>query len=116
MDISQIKARPIELPLKHPATGEPVGLTLTLVSRDSEEFRVSIAMSSFVQIDGRPRDMAIQAACACITAWTWADDANWNGEKHECTSENKLTVLRAAPWILNQINQAFADNARFFEN
>lgn len=54
-------------------------------------------------------EQQLQVIAGCVKSWTLRD-----GDKPiDCTKDNVLKVLRAAPWIRGQIEAAMADPARF---
>lgn len=56
-------------------------------------------------------DNRVEVAVAAITGWEGWESG---GQPLACTPENADALLRQAPWILEQVEQAIEGHARFF--
>lgn len=63
-------------------------------------------------LDGDQLDQqALELVAACITAW---DGFTANGEAYPLTKPNAVQLLRAFPWIRQQVEAAMNDHSLFF--
>lgn len=129
MDLSKVveydEAFPVEI--KHRSTGEPVGLTIHVVSFDSvdaqkaerkvqavkmrEQFKAAEKGADPTAIDFTEvqYDALVAKAIAAVKAWEWADGLTWNGNAPpKCDDAGKRDVLLHpnAGWILDQVINA----------
>lgn len=123
MDLSTIETRERRVSLTHPATGEPLGLHVTLRPTDHEEVekvrrrnlnkRLASRNSRITaeQAEAQAKDVLI----AAVADWEWDEGASFNGEQLECTEENVRKVLSVKP-IRDQIDQELGDEAAFFQS
>lgn len=106
----------------HPATDEPVGLSIRVVGPDSDIAR----KADRAMVSRRVKARRVQQLTAeelleeariklahCTIAWEGMAD---KGQPLELTFENAAEVYRRAPWIMEQVAAAAGDRARFFEN
>jgi len=109
-----------------PATSEPSGLSVTLRHKTSPEVRaVDRKWSSFMlkgrrlsveQLEARQTDTVI----AHIAGWTWGNDPNGepfalDGYTDEFTELNVRRVLKAYPWIRDQVDSQANVEADFYK-
>ncbi len=122
MDILDIKPSTITLDIKHPATGDPVGISLELQSLSSPDCKaVERQIRNKALRSGRNglTADAVEAnttalLCAATVGWIWADGVTLNGEANPaCTAENKAALFKQA-WLASQVDEALGDDAAFF--
>jgi hypothetical protein len=123
MDIGSIKASTFSLEIKHPSTGESVGLTVELVSPTDDRFKRIERKVTDVAMKKRARGKTFTAdeleenrnalIASTIVGWKWSKDGSFGGEKLEFNSSNVAKVL-AVDWIRGQIDEALAEPANFF--
>lgn len=143
MDLLTLQPNTLSVDLKHPATGEPLGVTVELRSLESDEVKaVERQLKNKALKGGRNTvtaekidDNTIALLSAAIVSWTWAkpiligekkdadgklvppvygDEPSLGGDKKPaCTDANKRKLL-AVPAIAKQIDQALGDEAAFF--
>lgn len=112
---------PVEL--KHPATGQPLGITITVASYESERVKaVARAMGNkaLLQQKRNPRkadtveaieERTFEIACAAIVSW---EGLELDGKPLPFTRENARTVLERYPEIAEQVDTVASDRAAFF--
>jgi hypothetical protein len=127
-DLSQITSGKNVVEIRHPATAEPIGLSITMRHSESpevkavarkqlnENLRLRGKMPSAEKVEANKLDLLT----AATESWTWGkdangEDANWGGEQLECTPANVRRILREAPWIKAQLDDGFGDEAAFFQ-
>ena len=122
MDILSIKPNTISLDLKHPGTGAPLGVTLELVSMDSDEVKAvtrqianaNLRAKQAVQTAEKAEGHVVAILSAAIVGWTWSAAATLDGEaKPALNAENKRKLL-SVPSISKQVDQALGNEADFF--
>lgn len=127
MDLSSIKSQDTTaVEILHPASGAPVGITVTVASMDSERARAVEKTQRNARIQkltrGGRRNAALTAdelekdgldlLVHCTVSW---DGVTENGQALECTPENVRRVYTSYPWLREQVDQAVADRANFFK-
>lgn len=122
MDISSITPSTNELNILHPATSEPIGLTISLLPLTSppvrdvqrritnESLRTRGKGFTSEKLDANRLDILI----AATQGFKWEGDANWNGEKPEATPQLVRKIYKEVPWIREQVDNALNDEAAFF--
>lgn len=110
--------REFPLPLKHPVTNKPIGVTFTVKHRDCEAAQAAsnaqleagfARAASGEKLD--PKQAAKEATsrglrilAACVTGWDWGE-YDFKGEALEFSLENVTRVLSEAHWIHDQVDE-----------
>jgi hypothetical protein len=111
---------PTVVELKHPSTGEPLGMTITIASRYSEVYedylytKVQERMDSG---DAEGKKMGLKELqeetrkmCANLTLdWT----IKFDGKKPKLTADKALEIYSKLKWIVPQIEEALAAKEDF---
>lgn len=122
MDILAIKPSTISVDIKHPATGNPIGLVIECVSMESDEVKVverrikAQALKARGQMTPETIDsnaMALRAAA--IVGWAWDDALTLGALSNPPLTDANKAALLAVPWIAKQVDQALGDEAAFFQ-
>lgn len=124
LTLADLAAKPLELELKHPSSGEPLGMFVTIVGKNSTQFRnkfydiIELAQAQ-AKDDGasntqRNRIAEVQAAeliAECIIGWS--DNEFFGGEY---SIERAFDIVSKAEfkWVKDQIDTAIADEGIFF--
>lgn len=120
---SQRQEDGVPVEIKHPVTGQGLGITVTVASYESERVKaVARAMGNkaLLQQKRNPRkadtveaveERTLEIAIAAIVGW---DGVELEGKKLPFTRENARTVLERYPFIAEQIDAVAADRAAFF--
>lgn len=122
-DISSIVAAPRTVDIKHPATGEPIGLKVTLRPDSSDEVQaakrklINERLQRDVKVTAERlennRNLLLESA---VSGWEWEGDLTFDGSKPEFTSANLRKVLKKLHWVRDQIDAELGNDAAFFEN
>ena len=122
-DISSIVAAARTVEIKHPATGEPIGLKVTVLP-DSDA-KVKAARRKWLN-ERLQRGMKITAEKleaqqltiieAAVGDWEWEGELTFHGEKPAFTEGNLRKVLKELPWVKTQLDEELGDEAAFFQN
>lgn len=125
MDFSKLKYSEIVLDIKNPATGENLGLSVTLVSPDDDRVKKVklqndnerlVLLRRGKDFDAKKVDENVnKMLAACVTGWVWGDEAEYNGVKLDFTTENVMLLLKELPWFKKQIEAVVVDDANFFQ-
>lgn len=123
-DISEINYVEKTIEIAHPATKEPLGVSVTIMSPDDprlertktkimdERLALEAKGKNFkAEQINKNRDMILFRA---MTAWKWDGDTSFEGEKPELTQVNALKVFAKLPWFRSQIDEAFSELESFF--
>lgn len=125
-----------KLVLNHPGTGDPTDVYITVLGRDSTEYRRLAAEQQRRRLNklaktGRLRldqddDLdkdAVALLAACTKGWgttaealpegARADVLTYHGEDLPCTRENAARVYTEQPWLREQVEAAVTDRANF---
>jgi hypothetical protein len=122
MDILDIKPTTVFLDLKHPHSGEPVGIRVELQSLSSPAVRaVEKRIQNKALRSGRNGMNADKVErntheilSAAIVGWEFAEGVTLGGKKNPpCTEETKLEFVKHA-WIAKQLDDRLGDDADFF--
>lgn len=126
MDVSALFKETTTVQVKHPQSGEPIGITVELHSPDSDVVKAvqrkwqNRAMKK--RGEGFTADdidaQAVETLCASIATWEWAEGLDWQGEKPDDSHAFKKRVLSSpsGAFIFRQIDKALADESLFFAN
>lgn len=123
MDIASLTPSNYMLELKHPGTGEPIGLTVELASVYDKRFKSTERRVTDAALKKRARGKVFTAdevegnrdalIKSVIIGWKWAKDGSFGGEKLEFNSGN-VDKLLGVEWIRVQIDDALAEPSNFF--
>jgi len=121
-DISSIVAAPRVVDIKHPATGEPIGLKVTLlpVSDSKVQSAQRRLINDRLQRHDKPtaekmEQNKLALLEAAVSDWTWEGDLTFEGGKPEFTPSDLRKVLKKLPWVRDQIDIELGNEAAFFE-
>lgn len=120
-----------EVSIYNPATNEDLGLFITVLGRDSDEFqKVSRAQqkkrmekmskggfrNANVPIESVEAD-GIQLLAAVTISWRHGDKqtVTLDGKELACTKDNAATLYERFPWIKEQVDTAVGDRANFIK-
>lgn len=113
----------IALEIKHPVSGQPIGLTIKLLGYESETVKALQRKAANERIRN-PRHVVtaeeiesrtIRMQAATIKGWAFAEGFTLDGKVPECNPTEAERLLRRFPFIAKQVDDAAADQARFLE-
>lgn len=96
MDLATITPKGRWVELTYPGTKNNVGLSVYVESQYSAEAQTK--QTELAQLRAAGEDVTNQrlfneVAIAAVTDWKWAKNADFDGQKLECTPENKQKVF-----------------------
>lgn len=116
--LADLGATSVAYELKHPKTGEPLGVTIDVTGSDTVEFR-ELAKSQIIRSAARPAGQDLNERMAddeallmtCIRGWS--DDEFFGGP---FSKEAALAIVRnpAYSWLREQVNAFTNDRKNFF--
>ena len=124
-DILSIQPVLRTLIVKHPGTGEPVGLEIDFRSLDSDEVQAVERTLKTKALRGGRNTTTVDkledgeyAILHAVTAgWRWSNGMTLGGDKNpKLTRENTEKLYRSAAWIKKQLNLEIGNEADFFLN
>ncbi|MFN4160641.1 MAG: hypothetical protein ACK4FW_01435 [Stenotrophomonas sp.] len=120
-DLSNIVAAERGVDIKHPSTGEPVGLRLTLLPETHPKVREASRKALNDRLQGKGKVTAekieenrLTMLVASVGGWEWQGEATFKGEKPEFTDATLRKVIEHLPWMQEQIDQELGDRSEFF--
>lgn len=122
MDILSIQPGTLSVDIKHPATGEPIGLSVQCVSLEDDRVKaVERQIKNKALRSGRSNvtaekieDNTIDLLSAAIVGWTWAEGLALGEMKNPPLNKPNLVKMLSVSWIAKQIDTALGDEAAFF--
>lgn len=119
-----------DVKIYHPGTLTDLGITITVLGKDSDEFQAVSRKQNKKRLDrltkGGFRGMVnlpqeekekddIALLSACTKSWRTGDDNTilLKGEKLECNAQNAALVYTDFPWLRDQVDTAIGDRANF---
>jgi hypothetical protein len=122
VDILSIKPETLDIEIRHPATGAPIGLTISCVSMESDEVKAverkikTRALKNRGQINADILEAnTIALLSAAIVGWLWAPDLTLGTLSDPPLTDANKSALLAVPWISKQIDAALGDDSAFFQ-
>lgn len=137
LDLAQACDNPYEFELEHPATGDGLGIFLSVVGAESATFQAFVraegnkARRRRMESERRGKDepvtieaeesALISAVSACLTGWRTVTDGKsepvivWGDRRLEFTADNARDVLRHFRWMVPQVNKATGDLTHFIK-
>lgn len=108
-----------ELELTSPATGDPLGVYLTLAGVDSRAWRAASAELAEKRLKKRGvsaediRGDGIEILSRCTLAWR---NVMVDGRELPCTPENARALYQRFPWIFEQADRFASDRASYLRD
>ncbi len=123
MDISTLVAAPRVVDIKHPATGAPIGLKVTLRPDSAPEVLAEKRklLNERLRHDvkataERLEENSLTLLGAAVAGWEWEGDLTFEGSKPDFTPANLRKVLVKLRWVREQLDDEFGEDAAFFES
>lgn len=129
-DISAIKSTERTIDILHPATGEPIGVRVTLVSIDDDRLtkirRAITDQRMRLEQKGKPfkaeeiEENANNLLFAAIVDWEWysltesGERTTFHDEIPDFNRRNFNAIIGELPWFKKQINEAVGEESAFF--
>ena len=114
-----------DVQIYHPGTNEDLGITITILGKDSDEFqKVSRAQSkkrmarlakgggfrtNAISVEEIDRD-GLELLAACTKSWS---GVIIEGKAVDCSKDNAIDLYERFPWIKEQVDTAMGDRANF---
>jgi hypothetical protein len=127
LDLSSLKEEAsaiedgVEVKITHPVTGEETGMIVTVASYESSAVRSVQRRIANSAMKKRKKGMptaedaeegTYAIAAAAVLGWSGVTE---DGEPLEFTKSNVIKVLKAWPFIAEQIDEVADDRANFFK-
>lgn len=126
MEICDLKPVERMVEIKHPSTGEELGITVTLVSLNDPRMSTLKRRIRVQALERERRGKNINVdevekneldlLVGALTGWSWKGDATFHNEKPAFNEENVKKVFKELPWFKEQIAEALGDEKGFFQN
>lgn len=129
MDIGKVAPTNVFHKVRHPGTGEFVGLTVELRSINSDEVkkiqrtvtdqRLKLSAKGKTFTAEQVEANRFRLLVAVVAGWEWSADANgepgtWNGEALVFTSAN-VKIILSADWLADQLDEALGVERDFYK-
>ena len=133
MDISDIKTVDRTVEIRHPKSGEPLGIRLKIMSLDDERLapmkRKLLDRRLYLEARGKTfkadeiEENKINLMIAAITDWEWykpegaTEAPSFHGEADpDFNRKNVAAILTELPWFAEQVGEAAGETESFFDN
>lgn len=126
MELCELKPVERAVEIKHPSTGDELGITVTLVSMSDPRMSAIKRRFQVQRLEQERRRKAITVdeieknttdlLVASMTGWVWKGDATFHGEKPAFNEEKIKEIFKELPWFKDQIAEALEDEKSFFQN
>lgn len=114
----------IEVDIKHPDTGEPIGLKILVAGPDSERQRKARQKMLNARIRARRMTPLTAAEQEVETAkilaestisWEWSNGLSFNGSVPDLDVETAASLYKKLPFVREQVDLAAADRGGFMK-
>jgi hypothetical protein len=121
-ELKQSQEDGIEVVIKHPESGEPIGLKVLVAGPDSERQRKARQRAQNARIRARRMTPLSAAEQETETAkilgestisWEWSNGLTFNGAVPDLDVETAASLYRKLPFVREQIDMAAADRGGF---
>lgn len=140
MELATLKPQERTIEIKHPSTGENLGVRVRIMSMDDDRLKTIKREITDQRLKLEQRNKAFKAddieangrrlLFKATLGWEWYNptgsegdegysvDAmpSFNGEVPEYNQRNFVDVVSAIPWFAKQINEELDDEKAFFDN
>ena len=107
----------------HPSTGAPLGITIKVISPDSEKYRKLSNRTRNRSINAVKKgknsltaemmdENAMELLVGSVLSW---EGVTWAGQVMECNEVNVRSVFTKFPWIKEQVDEFLGDRANFIK-
>ena len=124
MDISTLKPSERLIQIKHPKSGEDLGITVTVMSIDDERMKGTMRRIRDRNRSQEAKGKAIkseeweettnQLVFSAMTGWEWAEGVDFKGKKPEFSRAMVFMVFTELPWFRDQIDEVLGDEKGFY--
>lgn len=125
MDISTLKPSERVVEILNPATGEELGIKVSVLSVNDpelkrikrkftdERLRLESKGKTFkaVDIESNEDELLFSA----MKGWVWEKDTSFKGEKPDFNRKNVFAVFEELPWFRTQVAVAVGEEEAFFQ-
>lgn len=126
MELCEVKPVERAVEIKHPSTGDELGITVTLMSMNDPRMSAIKRRFQVQRLEQERRRKAITVdeieknttdlLVASMTGWVWKGDTTFHGEKPAFNEEKIKEIFKELPWFKDQITEALEDEKSFFQN
>lgn len=127
MDISVIKSSERIIEILHPASKEPLGIRVTLMSLDDERMKKikRSILDRRLHLEARAKHFKAEEIednrnaliFSAMTGWEfYGEDATFKGEKPVFNRKNVYAVFDELEWFRDQLDEEIGDTKAFFDN
>jgi len=139
LDLTAAADTPVEIEIKHPVSGDGLGVFVSVVGAESATFQTYLrAQANAARRKAfeasrkgkqdepttveQDEDDIIRAVAACMTGWRTVVDGIsqpaivWDGRSLEFSEHNACLWLKQFRWVRGQINEATADMGNFIKD
>jgi len=122
MNIFDLAAKPVEVELKHPMTGEGLNVKVKIVGKNSRQFKerfyetVSAVSRLGKEVETGERMKvaelnSIELVAACIVGW---DDNEFFGGEYTVERAKDIVSRPELAWVKSQVEDAITEDSLFF--
>lgn len=109
----------------HPATGEKIGISITLAGADSERYTKAQRKNTDKRLKNMQKQQRnkmtsaeieeenLELLAECTLSW---ENVIYQGDPLDCTKANAKMLYQALPWLKEQIDEFIGDRANFIKD
>lgn len=131
MDLSSIKPTERTVEIKHPGTGNPLGIRVNVVSIEDERLKPLRRMFADEALKREQKGKSAKSAdieananqllFRATTGWEWYEPEGgemptFHDEVPEFNQKNFMAIVKELPWFGTQISEELDDTKAFFGN
>jgi len=133
MDLSTIKPTTQTVEILHPATKEPIGLRIELVSLEDDKMKATIRANKNKALARDKSGRTLKAeefeatsnetVLKAMQSWEWyapegsESATNWRGDESPAMNLKVVTeIFDELPWIKDQLMEKLSETESFFES
>lgn len=136
LDVTKFASAGVEIAIKHPVTGKPIGLYIGIMGKDSETYKEIVRERSneavkkaiAAEASGEPmqppsydeqQERELQLLAALTTHWrqeNGKDTIRLAGEDIAYSMNNVMMIYRRFDFIRNQVDKSIADVSLFIKS
>jgi hypothetical protein len=124
MDISSLKPTERLVEIRHPGTGDNLGITVSVLSLLDDRMKKikRRLLDNRLQLESKGKkfkssdveDNETALLFEAMTGWQWNGENTFRGEKPDFNIKNVKEVFTELEWFRNQIAEAVSDEEAFF--
>lgn len=124
MELSEIKPELIAHEIRHPKTGDNIGIrvhvlpvtdpTIKKIGRQIQDRKNYLAQRGKILSAEEMEAFSVELVCAAVTDWEWYGEVTFHNSQPEFSQANLKRVCSELDWFRAEIDEVLGDSKRFF--